>query len=106
MADGWIEQLRLSPHDSNLVSVLIGSMPNFIAVFFISIPFLFSRQDYLKSLLGLTIGVCIYEVMQINLEWGTFDFIDIVFSILAGVTGWMLFLILKRLNAVPASQTR
>lgn len=106
MADGWIEQLRLSSYDSKLVSILIGSMPNFIAVSFISIPFLFSRHDYLKSLFGVTIGLCIYEVMQINLAWGRFDVIDILFSILAGITGWMLYLILKRLNAVPASQSR
>ncbi|BDX08487.1 hypothetical protein [Planctobacterium marinum] len=101
IADGWIGQLRLSTHETVLLSIFIGSLPNFIAVFLISIPFLFSQYDYLKSLLGLTLGVCFYEIMQVHLAWGTFDLFDILFSVSGGAAGWLLYRLLTLFKVHP-----
>tara|TARA_Y100000296_G_scaffold28729_1_gene33488 strand:+ start:2132 stop:2494 length:363 start_codon:yes stop_codon:yes gene_type:complete len=90
-SDGFVEQYRSSVPEKILLSTALYSMPNFISVFFVSLPFMFTKYAFKKILLGLILGTIVYEFMQAKLDWGTTDYMDIVFTILAGLISVLVY---------------
>jgi hypothetical protein len=84
--DGLIDEQRSSLISDMLIwKVFIGSAPNFISSFFIPIPFIFiqgGHNKFTKLLFSMMFGLILYEMVQFFDKNGTFDVLDIFFTVL------------------------
>jgi glycopeptide antibiotics resistance protein len=84
--DGLVdEQRRELVFDILIWEVFIGSAPNFISSFLIPIPFVFiqnGHEKFLKLLLSMMVGLILYEMIQLFDKTGTFDVLDVLFTVL------------------------
>ncbi|WP_394175232.1 hypothetical protein [Thalassotalea litorea] len=82
----FVEGERQSPSFSSSYYVaLLGSIPNFVAVVAYSAVALFiarGAEQYYKYLIGFSIGIIGYEILQIWIDWRIFDWVDILGTII------------------------
>lgn len=76
-----------------ILRVILGSAPNFLSVFFISLIIGVVSKKKIEYPILYTIGLVLYEFVQIYIPDRTFDFFDIVASVL----GLLFYLILLKL---------
>jgi len=82
-----IEKLRaLNNLDGFYIIAIVGSLPNFISVIiFTCIVKLIKLKNIKQTIIGYSIVIVIYEVMQLFLENRYFDWVDIIFTVFGAV---------------------
>lgn len=82
-------------------SVIAGSIPNFVAVIFFSLVYKISKDGkpdaspIKMSLMGTGIMI-FYEFIQLLIQGRTFDWLDILASILGGLSVFIFLFIIDR----------
>ena len=80
---GFIQDARSDNH-GGLTDILLGSAPNFIASLFLPLFFSFARgkSNLYQASLAISLGLIVYEIIQLFIDERVFDYFDIIFSVL------------------------
>ena len=96
LLDTHLKELKGVLTSANIcVEILVGSAPNFVAALFVPIPFMVCRTSFGSNLFYLTIGLMIYEFLQLNIDERTFDPFDLLFSVLGALLCYGLYLFVR-----------
>lgn len=104
--DGYVDQARVA----GMQGLLLDVAPNLISSFLLPAAYLCWRGislDTLKDATGISIGLVLYECIQLVIESGVFDVNDLVASITATTlyAAWYWYLKMKVMRELVASET-
>lgn len=96
--DGQVSINRQSGENS----IIVNSAPSLIAALFIPLSYYFykfdSDKNLLKNCLALIFGFFLYEIFQIAISHATFDYFDLIFTILGGLLFYIIYSVTEKLK--------
>lgn len=90
--DGKVAILR--KEDYVFLPFILGVLPSFIAALFLPLAYSFFKEGKLyalKNSYGMIIGLFFYELSQIFINEATFDYYDLIFTLLGGLLFTIIF---------------